>query len=223
MAKDKKSFLVYCDLLHTVKKMKKEDVGELFLHILEYTNDLNPTTDNIIVELVFEPIKQQLKRDLKSYEKSLEDKSLNGRLGNLKRWNNDLFLQYESKLITLEEAEQIAKSRKISQPDSIAINNIAKIAVTDTDNVKVKDIKINNIEERTQVFKDECKTFISTYGTDLVKSFFLYWSEPNKTKTKMKYELQNTWELSRRLATWSKNESNFKKPEVNKLKSNLGV
>jgi len=149
MAENKKSFLIYCDLLHTIKKMSKEDAGELFLHILEYTNDLNPTTENIIVELVFEPIKQQLKRDLKSYEKSIEDKSLNGRIGNLKRWNNDLFIKYEAKKITLDEAESIAKSRKASQPDSSAIKPIANIAVTDTVNVTVndtvKDIKEINI------------------------------------------------------------------------------
>lgn len=83
-------------------------------------------------------------------------------------------------------------------------------------------IKGNNIEARTQLFKDECKTFIPNYGTELIKSFFLYWSEPNKTKTKMKYELQQTWDLSRRLATWSKNESNFKKP-IDKPKTSLGI
>lgn len=82
--------------------------------------------------------------------------------------------------------------------------------------------KKNSLEARTQIFKDECKTFIPAYGTELVKSFFLYWSEPNPSNTKMKYELQKTWELSRRLSTWSKNETNFKKPDV-KPKSNLGI
>lgn len=145
MAKDKKSFLVYCDLIHTVKKMKKEDAGELFLHLLEYTNDLNPVTENAIVELVFEPIKQQLKRDLKAYETSIEEKSLSGRLGNLKRWNNDLFLKVELKEISLDEAENIAKHRKASHTDSLPSHTFAKIAVTDTVNdtvtVTVKDIK----------------------------------------------------------------------------------
>lgn len=142
MANDKKSFLIYCDLIHTIRKMKKEDAGELFLHLLEYTNDLNPTTTNPFVELVFEPIKHQLKRDLISWEKEKNDKSLNGRLGNLKRWNNDLFLKLELEEITLEEAESIAKHRKASQSD---INNqgatkpVAEVAVTDTVIVTVND------------------------------------------------------------------------------------
>jgi len=68
MAENKKSFLLYCDLIHTIEKMPKSDAGELFLHMLKYVNDLNPSTENLIVNLTFEPIKQQLKRDLKVYE-----------------------------------------------------------------------------------------------------------------------------------------------------------
>lgn len=149
MADEKKSFLVYCDLIHTVRKMKKEDVGELFLHLLEYTNDLNPSTDNQIVELVFEPIRQQLKRDLKSWELEKENSSIKGKIGNLKRWNNDLYLKYQLKEISLNEAENIAKQRKLSPPDNIntpPIKNIANFAVTDNVIVNVNDtVKVNDI------------------------------------------------------------------------------
>ena len=68
MAKDKKSFVLYADLIHTVKKMNREDAGELLLHILKYVNDENPETENMAVYLTFEPIKQQFKRDLKKWE-----------------------------------------------------------------------------------------------------------------------------------------------------------
>ena len=68
MAENKKSFMLYVDLIHTVKKLDKSKVGELFIHILEYVNDLNPVTNDLIIEIAFEPIKQQLKRDLRKYE-----------------------------------------------------------------------------------------------------------------------------------------------------------
>ncbi len=68
MAKDKKSFLLYTDLIHTLEKMSNEKAGELFKHIMRYVNDLDPKTDDLIIDLTFEPIKQQLKRDLKNYE-----------------------------------------------------------------------------------------------------------------------------------------------------------
>lgn len=140
MAKDKNGFVLYKDLLPTIKKLVERDranqtnyAGELFLHILEYVNDENPIAVDFIIEVAFEPIKQTLKRDLKKYEMKLESKSISGRVGNLKRWNEDLFYQYESKLISLEEAEEIAESRKNRKCDK----SIAKIADRDSDTVSV--------------------------------------------------------------------------------------
>ena len=68
MADNKKSFILYTDLIHTVKKMPPEKAGELLLTILEYVNDNNPEILDPYVDIVFEPIKQQLKRDLEKYE-----------------------------------------------------------------------------------------------------------------------------------------------------------
>lgn len=81
MAENKKSFVLYCDLIHTVRKMPKDKVADLFLHILAYVNDENPTTDDMIIDLTFEPIKQQLKRDLKRYEAIVERNRSNGLKG----------------------------------------------------------------------------------------------------------------------------------------------
>ena len=60
MAENKNSFILHVDLIHTLRKMTSEKRGDLFLHILEYVNDENPVTDDLIIELTFEPIKQQL-------------------------------------------------------------------------------------------------------------------------------------------------------------------
>lgn len=68
MAENKKSFLLYTDVHFTVKKLTDEQAGILFKHILSYVNDENPTMDNLLLEIAFEPIKQSLKRDLKRYE-----------------------------------------------------------------------------------------------------------------------------------------------------------
>ncbi len=75
MADNKKSVLLYCDLIHTVEKLDNETAGELFKHYLRYINDLTPKTDNVIVDIVFEPIKQNLKRDLKKWEDTLGKRS----------------------------------------------------------------------------------------------------------------------------------------------------
>lgn len=142
MAEDKKGFLLYADLIHTIEKMPSEKAGDLFKHILRYVNDLNPVSNDLIIDLTFEPIKQQLKRDLIKFEKSKDEKSLSGRIGNLKRWNIDLYNKFISKELTIEEAETIANNRKVSQPDKVQSQSIANIAVND--NVNVNDINNNN-------------------------------------------------------------------------------
>jgi hypothetical protein len=82
MAKDKKGFILYSDLIHTINKLTDEQAGKLLKHILEYVNDNNPESDQF-TEVVFEPIKQTLKRDLQKYEGICKRNSENAR----KRWD----------------------------------------------------------------------------------------------------------------------------------------
>lgn len=112
MAKDKKSFILYSDIIHTVEKLSDSDAGQLLKHLLRYVNDQNPTTDSAIVDIAFEPIKQQLKRDLVKFEDVKVKRSEAGKAGANKRW-------------------------QMLPNDSKRINGIAKIAVNDNDNVNV--------------------------------------------------------------------------------------
>ena len=84
MAKNKKSVLIYVDWIATFNKLEDDEAGRLIKHFFSYVNDLNPTSDRL-TELLFEPIKQQLKRDLKAYEQTCERNSLNASL----RWNKN--------------------------------------------------------------------------------------------------------------------------------------
>jgi hypothetical protein len=163
MAEGKKSFLLYCDLIHTVKKMPDEKAGQLLKHVLEYVNDGNPETDDLIIQLVFEPIKQQLKRDLNKWETEIDRKSNSGKLGNLKRWNLDLYELVVKMQMSIEEAEKIALNRKESQGIALRQNEsqgIANIAVNDNVNdtvnvsVNVKEEKKLPANRRVNIFSD---------------------------------------------------------------------
>ena len=67
----------------------------------------------------------------------------------------------------------------------------------------------NIIEERKLSFSKELEPFISEYGQDMINDFFEYWTENNKSGTKFKKELQQTWDTERRLKTWCSNEKKF--------------
>lgn len=228
MAKDKKGFLLYADYIHIVKKMAKKgtegklQVADLFITILEYVNDMNPVPEDHMVDIIFEPIKQQLKRDLKSYEQTMEFKKENGALGNLKRWNKDLYDLVMSEKMTIQEAVfkaderkalMVAENRKPSHSDKKdrkPSQGVANVADNDNGNDTDNDTEKKDIDSRKLKFASTLKPFLEKYGKDMLNEFYKYWTEPNNSNTKFRRELEKTWSLERRLESWAKNDKNFK-------------
>lgn len=197
MAVGKKSFVLYSDYQELFSELSDADAGKLIKHIFSYVNDENPICEEQIINISFIPIKLQLKRDLKKFEQIKEKRSEIGRIGGLK------------------SAEQRSKTNQIEAKQAIASFAQANQAVNDnvtvTDNVTV--IK-NNIDARKLKFADTLKPFLQKYGREMLTDFYKYWTEPNKSGTKFKQEMLKTWDTSRRLETWSRNNFGNKKPET---------
>jgi hypothetical protein len=119
--------------------------------------------------------------------------SINGSLGALKRWANN----------SESNSEIIATPLKIDS-ESIALRED-----------KIKEDKINSLEARSQIFKDSLLIYKDKHQVNMLKEFYNYWTEPNQSKTKMRFELEKTWSLDRRLDTWAKRENSFNvKPQI---------
>ena len=65
------------------------------------------------------------------------------------------------------------------------------------------------LDERRQSFVDSLTPFIPTYGMEMIKAFADYWTEPNRSCSRMRFELQRTWSLPLRLATWARHDKVF--------------
>lgn len=81
MAANKKSFVLYTDQRSYFDKLNDQEAGQLIKHIFSYVNDENPNPVDRIIDLSFEPIKLQLKRDLVKYESISNRNKSNGKLG----------------------------------------------------------------------------------------------------------------------------------------------
>jgi len=81
---------------------------------------------------------------------------------------------------------------------------------------KNKEIKINNnlILQRRDDFILDVRSF--DYDKNILESFLDYWTEPNKSNTKMKFELNKTWKTALRLKTWVANKKKWDKPQASK-------
>lgn len=157
MAENKKSIIIYADWIENFENLSDEEAGRLIKHFFRYINDLNPNAPDRLTELLFIPLKSSLKRDLQKWESTIEERAKNGRIGNIKRWNTDLYDKLISEEITLEEAEKIAKHRKTSLGDKNntgAIKNVANIAVNDSVTVTVNDILLKKETKENFSFKN---------------------------------------------------------------------
>ncbi len=201
MAENKKSVLLYCDIIHTVNKLTDGQAGILFKHYLNYINDLNPTPPDQLTEIVFEPIKQNLKRDLKKWEKFIEKQSVNGSMGG--------------------RPKNPSLSKKTQAFYEIP-KKAVKVIVTDIVNVKDK---VTDIEKKKEAFKNALSHFLDKYGKEMLNSFWMHWAQPNKSNTKIKWELEKTWDLGMRLSTWASREKNFgqKEPKRNTVEAMINT
>lgn len=73
-----------------------------------------------------------------------------------------------------------------------------------------KDGDESPLSKRQKKFYEELVPFLDTFGgpyrKEMIRAFYNFWSEPNRSKTKMRCELQQTWDLPRRLKTWALRE-----------------
>ena len=81
MAENKKSFILYCDLINVIDHLTTLEKGKLFEHLLDYVNDKNPIMDDRMLLGTWKHIEQSLKRHLKKYEARAERSRINGALG----------------------------------------------------------------------------------------------------------------------------------------------
>lgn len=187
MATDKKGFILYADQKALFDQLPNDKAGELIKFIMAYVNDENPVTEDLIINLAFTPIKQQLKRDLQKFEQTKVSRSIAGKAGADKRWQN------------------VAN-------DSKRISSIAKMAVND--NVNVKDKVILSIEERKKNFANQISEHKNEYSNGMLNDFYLYWTEHGTNDKKMRFEKQTSFDVSRRLNNWLKNSVKFDNKEV---------
>lgn len=224
MADGKNKIIVYRDWKTTFDKLTDEEAGRLIKHFFNYVNDENPVPVDRLTEIIFEPIKQTLKRDLKNWEETKGGKSSGGQLGNLKRWHEDLYNQVVGGQMNIDEAVNIAQHRKASHTDKKPSHGIGGVAVsvsvsdsvTDSDREKdnhTKKSKVKSVEEKAELFKQRKLNFaatlephVSVYGREMILEFYRYWTEPNKSGTQFRQELEKTWDVERRLGTWAKRE-----------------
>lgn len=96
------------------------------------------------------------------------------------------------------------------EKEKVCQSGVSVIHVSDTPKCNTKP-KVTREEQEARFqkaqkeFYDSLRPFVQIYPPQMLREFFNYWSEPNKSKTKMRFEQEKTWDLNRRLARWANN------------------
>ena len=105
----------------------------------------------------------------------------------------------------IEEKKESKEKETKKKPTAVNATTTADFNVNSTANGH----KDRNLQSRKDEFEKSLGPFIPVYGKEMVQKFFSYWSESNPSKTKMRWELQKTWETPRRLRYWASRENQF--------------
>ena len=234
---EKDGFIFKSSYYEAIKNLPRDIQGEIYTAIMEYglygneTESLKP-----VARSIFTLIKSSIDLSRKCAEAGRKgmgnrwkerqvpdtgevggDPDNNGLITGYKPDNNGLITGYDTK----EEKPPTPpkEENKENPPTPIGVGGQKKgglsFVATDAAAAATTPHKGKSLEERKGEFYNGIAAYVGRYPPDMLREFFDYWSETNRSRTKMRYELERTWELSRRLATWANRDGKYNKPNTN--------
>lgn len=197
-------FVFYRSWFEAVKNLPREMQGEVLTAIIEYglngetTGSLKPITSAMLA---------MVKPQIDANNKRMENGSKGGRPCKATSAEE----QSCNQVVTEQEPNNNQTKTK-PKPN----NNQTEPKEKDKEEDKEKE-NSTSVESkkdaakaatllRKGTFYQTLVPYVGQYTKEMIRSFFDYWSELNRSGTKMRYELEKTWELSKRLATWASRE-----------------
>jgi DNA-binding transcriptional regulator YhcF (GntR family) len=139
-------------------------------------------------------------------------------------WISDLHKAGFVKVQIIKEGNQVIERRiGITQKGDTPITKKKEYNSTSISNT------ISTLSNRKDFFIKEVDLLAVSTALDPInwietrEEFISYWSELNKSKTKMRWELERTWSTKKRLFRWIKNGTKWNKtaPKKNNIKNKM--
>ena len=193
----RKSFILYCDTYETIKHLSDEQFGKLMRMIFEYQiGGITPSTSDPLF-IAFGFIKTSMDRDADKWEQRAERARVNGLKGGRPKTNQD----------GLEETHKTQSViSKPTKPVSVSVSVNGSVSVSDNDIINYKHMDSNQ-------FKLELYKHRGEFSDEMLRQFFIYWSETN-ANGKMRFQLEKTWSIKGRLVRWQLNNKQDLKPTI---------
>ena len=113
--------------------------------------------------------------------------------------------QTNNKQITNKQ-QQLKNNKNIRNNKKESILTNVRIDEKATDAPVVATTTTDDMELRKEKFYQSLVPYVAKYGKDMVRAFYDYWTEKTYGGRKMRFEKQQAFEISKRLATWQKHD-----------------
>jgi hypothetical protein len=195
MAENKKSVILYVDLITTFDNLTDEEAGKLIKHYLRYVNDLNPTPPDRLTQLMFEPIKLQLKRDLQKWENIREKRVEAGKSGGLASGTKRKQNEANEASATKNQANE-AVNVNVNVNDTVINKSIINKFIIPT----IEEIKDYCLNRNNNINPETFHNFYSSKGWLVGKTKMKDWKACIRTwEQKEKPEIKPVTKLNNRL------------------------
>lgn len=215
--KQRESFLFYRDWWESMKDndaIRYEVYDAIMTKVFD---DIEPEVSPM-AKMALKFILPVIGRDHDKYNDVREKRKAAGIKGNEKRWGKSQTIANVA-----NATDAICESQMSQTIANVADNVNVNDNVNDNDNKnkkktpkgvkKEKEVAASaatpedELKKRAGVFYKSLVPFVETYGREMIRQFYDYWTEPNKSRTKMRYELERTWDTKRRLNTWASRDN----------------
>jgi len=170
MAEGKNKIIFYKDWGNVFKKLTDEEAGRLIKHFCHYVDDEDPESPDRITELLFEPIKATLKRDLKKWEVKSNVNKMNGAKGG------------RPKLTEITQTVN-KKPNGLNDNPKKGVSDSVSVIVSDSVTDKVNEIVIKEKNVLLSSLDFQSKEIIKNEFNRIAFSFWKLFKENSKTAT----------------------------------------
>lgn len=201
--------MFYRSFYEAIKELPRDVQGEIYTAIMEYslygreTDQLKP-----IARSVFVLIKPTLDANNARYLNAKKGGAPKGVCNNPNGRRRVVSEQTENKpRINQEQTENKTYVDVDVDVDVLKKENEKEKKQQDKLVAKQKtEADLKRIENN---FRYSAIEHSATYPREMIDAFCEYWLEKNKSGTKFRFQLEKTWDMTKRLARWAKNDSKF--------------
>ena len=204
------SFVFYRSFNEAMAELSESDQLTLYRAIVGYGLDGQEASfDSSYLRMAWKLIKPQLDANWRRYENGCKGgapvgsrNNPSGRRGNQPRTNQELTKNKRNDNDNDNDNVNVDNKESTIVPKKDELSLPAKSSMKQKQEAMLK---------HKAEFKEELSKFVGLYSSEMLNDFFSYWTEPNRSHTKMLFETKQTWDTSRRLSRWEKNNYKYEK------------